>query len=294
VPFGTPPIIAPSNGTNWIVDETSITVAILVGGGTEAAVWLEPNEFSFRVKRWQVGIDIGTSNTVASRESSTNPVQVGAFMGAYAVDELTEFSSGLWSQYRLVSQSSWLTYVGGTLNDIGEAYGALIEDRRYAADRDHNYLSSAGIATVRNAYRGKAPLGAYAIWKPTNSRDIEFRSLPYRFNFNAPFTALSIESGTVRAAANFVLRVVSNWEVQTLAAIYRDSLRESVIDPTEMMDVFRIMQHFPPVMANDDHQSAISSFFSSLWSGIKSAGKGIIGALPTLMKVGEAAAPLFA
>jgi hypothetical protein len=292
--FGTPPIIAPSNGTNWIIDETSITVAILVGGGTESSVWLQPNEFSFRVKRWQVGIDIGTSNTVASRESSTNPVQVGAFMGAFAVDELTEFSSGLWSQYRLVSQSSWLTYVGGTLNDIGEVYGALIEDRRYAADRDHNYLSSAGIATVRNAYRGKAPLGAYAIWKPTNSRDIEFRSLPYRFNFNAPFTSLSIESGTVRAAANFVLRVVSNWEVQTLAAIYRDSLRESVIDPTEMMDVFRIMQHFPPVMANDDHQSAISSFFSSLWSGIKSAGKGIIGALPTLMKVGEAAAPLFA
>jgi len=199
------------------------------------------------------------------------PFQVGCVLGAFSVDQLSAFSSGLWTKYRPVSMSTWLTYVGGTLNDIGEVYGTFVSDHRYVADRDHNYLSPAGISSVANAYRGKAPLGAYGIWKPLSERDLMMRTLSSRWNFNRGFTVIAISSGTDTVAQNFVLRVVANFEVLTLAALYRESLHQSLIDHTQLWGAFQLLQNFPMVMANDEHQSAISNFFSSLWNGVKKA-----------------------
>lgn len=244
---------------------------------------IELHDFTAGICYYYNGHDVGP------RQTSAYPFQVGCFMSAYSIDDLSAFGTGEWVSYRPVSMSAWLKYAGGTLNNVGILHGSEIQDRRPPADRDHNYLTTTSLVTLDHCYRGESQFGMYGVYKPQVECDLEFREPCYKFNFDAPYLVYTIQSaGTANPESSvYSLRIISNWEVVTYAAEFRSSLQESIINPSELKSVLQLLQHFPCVMENDTHQSAISSFFSGLWNGVKKAVGFVANNAGTIGKVAE-------
>lgn len=202
---------------------------------------------------------------------------IGAFMHCHSMPEYDVYNDGLTAGIRLVSMSTWIQYLGSDLDNSGAIYGSYIADRRLPADRDHSYLTPYALNTTGFAYKGRLSDGIYQIWKPESDRDLAFKPFDSLFNFNKTYNVALVfqPSFASGSGGQLSIRFVGNWEIITYSPIYRNNLQESVVAPQQIIHVFQALSGFPMSMENTTHTTTISSFFSDLWGGIKSAASGL-------------------
>jgi hypothetical protein len=220
--------------------------------------------------------------SVALSSIGTGVIPSGITVCSFPPAELATFSDGTTRGFRLVSQSTWCQYDGGTLNNSGRIVGQQVNDRSPIAQVYYplaisttaaptgvrSYVRQRDLATLKNCYDGQMPMGVYAYWLPKSHMDFAFRSLGQQWDWTQPYTSIVLQQSTV-AGQNVRLQVVSNWEILTNSNLY--ILQDSVVDPSEVARVFELFREMPCVMENEFHFAKIADFLR----GVASKAKGV-------------------
>jgi len=217
--------------------------------------------------------------TVAQMGTGTITPASGSSLISLPVPDIADFNTGVVTKYRLVSASAWLQNDASDLHNGGRMVGALITEREEPMNRRRQYTEIDDITKLRSdstasVYDGQLKHGSFAIWKPESEADLRWRSFDELCDFSNPYITLVCNNSTDPAGQAIRVRVVANWEMITLSNVL--PRLPSVCDSRLITQVFTLLQGFPCIQENDEHEGRIGKFFRMLKEKF-SGGRRLVG-----------------
>lgn len=191
-------------------------------------------------------------STLVSSDVSNYSDLVGGSLGDKA--------SPICEEYRTVAMSTLVTYEGDTLYNGGNICARIIDggDDPMSLGLD-NYAT---IASLPDSYERPLTMGAYSFWKPTDEKDMLFRS-PNDDNSAGDLPSV-VFAGTVKNVTNAVIRIRICMVVEMKTFKPFMSTSYSVVDPPQIAAAAVALRGIPRIMENPLHLEDIKKFLRGL------------------------------
>lgn len=215
-------------------------------------------------------------------------------------DELVSTSSGtpLVEKYRIVAMQALVTYMGNDFQNGGRIAGTLI--RGGTDPDDANLVDVATISSSNDAVDLPVRTGMYAVWTPSEERDMAWRD-PTEGDDDFELPTLVIAgttelqvAGGVATGEYPIIRLQVGMCVEATTHRTLLPIEYSPIDPYQIQAAQQALQGFPMITENPLHVADIKNAFKKVASVGHEIYNKISPMIPIAMNVAKALGPLMA
>lgn len=179
----------------------------------------------------------------------------------YDLEDQDKFLSSV-DQYRLISQSALLTYMGATLTDGGQ-----ISSMYYLGGAHPNELGfwkySEIAEAVNQPHTGSLKKGTYVIWKPKDTKDMQMRDVVNPTDWEHPYLVIAGVVSSPDIVNVLRLRVFANYEVVTKSMFLNQAYGADA--PGKIRQALIMLKTFPMAGENDTHLENIRRLLGKAW-----------------------------
>lgn len=199
----------------------------------------------------------------------------------------TDQQPPVYTEYRTVAMSVLLSFKGDLI-----ANGGTVTARYVKGGENSDalgWVDYKSIAGVKKSYDGALCDGVYAIWRATDTKDMQFRAVD-TVNQDGDLPCIVIAGTAVHPATTMRLRVCQCIEAKTYKSYI--NTEDAPIAPHQIEFVNAALRQFPLIQANPIHLQAVADFLKSFMASAREKYQKVKPVVDFAIDAGRALAPL--